>query len=50
LWFNVVDPWPEYWAADWYDTDDVYILYTDGGYYLADQRYPGVLLAVNVAS
>lgn len=49
FWFSVVDPWPEYWAADWYDSDDVYIVYTDGGYYLADQRYPGVLLAVNVA-
>jgi hypothetical protein len=49
FWFNVVDPWPEYWAADWYDTDDVYILYSDGGYYLVDQRYPGVLLAVDVA-
>jgi hypothetical protein len=48
LWFNVVDPWPEYWASDWYDTDDVYILYTDGGYYLVDQRYPGVMLAVDV--
>jgi hypothetical protein len=49
FWFNVVDPWPEYWAADWYDTDDVYILYSDGGYYLVDQRYPGVMLAVDVA-
>ena len=48
LWFSVVDPWPEYWAADWYDTDDVYIVYTDGGYYLINQRYPGVMLAVNV--
>ncbi len=49
FWFSVVDPWPEYWADDWYDTDDVYILYTDDGYYLVDQRYPGVLLAVDVA-
>lgn len=49
LWFSVMDPWPEYWAADWYDSDDVYIVYSDGGYYLADQRYPGVMLAVNVA-
>ncbi len=48
FWFNVVDPWPEYWADDWYDTDDVYVLYTDGGYYLVNQRYPGVMLAVNV--
>ncbi len=49
FWFSVVDPWPEYWAADWYDTDSVYVVYTDGGYYLVDQRYPGVMLAVDVA-
>lgn len=49
FWFSVVDPWTEYWAADWFDNDDVYILYTDDGYYLVDQRYPGVLLAVDVA-
>jgi hypothetical protein len=48
FWFSVVDPWPEYWAADWYDTDDVYIVYTDDGYYLVNRRYPGVMLAVDV--
>jgi hypothetical protein len=31
--FMLVDPWPEYWAEDWYDTDDLYIDYDDG-YYL----------------
>jgi hypothetical protein len=49
FWFAVVDPWPEYWAADWYDSDDVYVVYTDDGYYLVDQRYPGVMLALNVS-
>jgi hypothetical protein len=27
FWFSLVDPWPEYWAEDWYETDDVYIAY-----------------------
>jgi hypothetical protein len=49
FWFLVVDPWPEYWADDWYDTDDVYIDYLDDGYYLCDPRYPGVQLAVIVS-
>lgn len=50
FWFTVVDPWPEYWAADWFDTDDVYIVYQDDGYYLCDQRYPGVMLAIEVST
>jgi hypothetical protein len=33
-WVTFVDPWPESWSPDWYDTDDVYIDYTDDGYYL----------------
>ena len=44
----LVDPWPEYWAENWYATDDVYIGY-DNGYYLYDRRYPGVGLAITVA-
>jgi len=46
--FMLVDPWPEYWAQNWYDTDDVYIDY-DNGYYLYNRRYPDVRLAVTVA-
>jgi hypothetical protein len=46
--FMLVDPWPEYWADNWYETDDVYIAY-DNGYYLYDRRYPGVGLAITVA-
>jgi hypothetical protein len=38
-WFMMLDPWPEYWTDNWYDTDDVYISYTDG-YYLCNRRYP----------
>jgi hypothetical protein len=43
-----VDPWPEYWADDWYQQDDVYIDYDDG-YYLYNPRYPGVAIALTVA-
>ena len=50
LWFSVVDPWPEYWAADWFYSDDVYVAYINDGYYLCDTRYPGVYLAVDVAA
>ena len=46
--FLIVDPWPEYWAANWYATDDVYIDHDDDGYYLYDRRYPGVGLAITV--
>jgi hypothetical protein len=45
--FMIVDPWPQDWAEDWYATDDVDIVYNNG-YYLYDQRYPGVGLAVTV--
>jgi len=45
--FMFVDPWPEYWAANWYLEDDVYVDYDDG-YYLYNRRYPGVAIAVTV--
>ena len=45
--FMLLDPWPEYWAENWYSTDDVYIGYDDG-YYLYNRRYPGVGLALTV--
>jgi hypothetical protein len=48
-WFSMVDPWPEYWANDWYDTDDVYVTYVDNGYYLFDRRYPNVGMAINIS-
>ena len=46
--FLLVDPWPEYWAENWFYTDDLYIDYDDG-YYLYDRRYPEVRLAITVA-
>ena len=45
--FLLVDPWPEYWAENWYDTDDVYIDY-DEGYYLYNRRSPSIRLAISV--
>jgi hypothetical protein len=49
FWFTVVDPWPATWGDNWYYQDNVYIVYTDGGYYLVNPSYPGVELAVNVS-
>ncbi|HEY1405743.1 MAG TPA: hypothetical protein VF857_03955 [Spirochaetota bacterium] len=48
FWFSIVDPWPEYWGYDWYETDVFYIDYVNDGYYLFDRRHPGVGLAVSV--
>ncbi len=48
FWFSVLDPWPEYWGADWYDTDDVYIDYSGDGYYLYNRRYPQDRIAIEV--
>lgn len=48
-WFTVLDPWPESWSDDWYQTDDMYIEYTSDGYYLYDRSDPEVRLAVEVA-
>jgi hypothetical protein len=48
-WLSAVDPWPESWASDWYDTDDVYVTYVDNGYYLYDRRYPSVGIAISIS-
>jgi hypothetical protein len=40
-WFNILDPYPEYWGATWYQTDDMYVDYSQDGYYLFNRRYPG---------
>jgi hypothetical protein len=47
-WISTVDPWPEYWGNDWYDTDDVYVNYVDNGYYLYNRSYPGPGIAINI--
>jgi len=46
-WFGLVDPWPEYWSDDWYDNDDVYVDYYDGGYYLYNRSYPSDRIAIS---
>jgi hypothetical protein len=48
-WVSMVDPWPEYWGDDWYDNDDVYVVYVDNGYYLYNNRYPSVGIAINIS-
>jgi len=47
-WVTFVDPWPETWSPTWYETDDVYLDYSDG-YYLYDRNYPGIGIAVTVS-
>jgi hypothetical protein len=43
-WFGFVDPWP----VNWYYTDDVYVDYINGGYYLCNPSYPGAQVAISV--
>ncbi len=45
-WATFVDPWPETWPTNWYETDDVYLDYTDDGYYLYNRMRPGPGIAV----
>ena len=47
-WFSVLDPWPESWSEGWYENDDVYITYSNDGYYLFNRSHPGVGIAVSV--
>jgi hypothetical protein len=44
FWFGFVNPWP----ADWYYTDNVYVDYIDGGYYLCNPYYPGARVSISV--
>lgn len=43
-WFTIVDPWPAGWAY----SDQCYIDYIDGEYFLFDLRHPGVRIAIGV--
>jgi hypothetical protein len=43
-WFTIVDPWP----AEWAYTDECYIDYIDGEYFLFDLLHPGVRVAIFV--
>jgi outer membrane biosynthesis protein TonB len=42
--FGFVEPWP----VGWYYTDDVYIDYVDGEYFLFDPYYPGARVEISV--
>jgi hypothetical protein len=44
FWFGFVNPWP----AEWYYTDNVYVDFIDGGYYLCNPYYPGARVAISV--
>jgi hypothetical protein len=43
-WFGFGNPWPVGWAY----TDQVYVVFIDGGYYLVNVAHPGVHFALNV--
>jgi hypothetical protein len=42
--FGFVDPWPMGWGY----SDDVYVVYDGGGYYMYNRVHPGVRLSVNM--
>lgn len=44
FWFSYAEPWPTAWAY----TDDVYVDFIDGQYYLIDLRHPGLRLLLVV--
>ena len=44
-WFVIVDPWP----AEWAYTDDCYVDYVDGEYFLFDLLHPGMRVVLLVA-
>lgn len=44
FWFGFVQPWP----SGWYYTDNVYIDYVDGGYYMYNPYYPGARFSISV--
>jgi hypothetical protein len=43
-WFGFVQPWP----VGWYYTDQVYVNYIDGGYYLCNPYYPSGRVLISV--
>jgi len=42
--FGFIEPWPE----SWYYTDNVYVVYEEGGYYMYDAIHPGMRISVNI--
>lgn len=47
-WVTFMDPWPEDWAPNWYETDDVYLDNTGDGYYMYDRMHPDMPIAVTI--
>lgn len=45
--FQILDPWPEFWAETWYADDELWIGWDDG-YYLYSRRHPGFGLALTL--
>jgi hypothetical protein len=43
-WFGYNEPWP----SGWYYTDDIYVMYVGGGYYLYNPRHPGIRITLNL--
>jgi hypothetical protein len=43
-WFGFGEPWP----VGWYYTDQVYVDFIDGGYYLLSPVHPGVRISINI--
>jgi hypothetical protein len=42
--FGFIDAWPD----SWYYTDNVYVVYEGGGYYMYDAIHPGIRISVNI--
>jgi hypothetical protein len=42
--FGFIDPWPVAWGY----SDDVYVVYMDGGYYMYNRVHPGVRISINI--
>jgi len=43
-WFGYGEPWPVGWAY----SDNVYVDYVDGGYFLYNRVHPGIRLSINI--
>jgi hypothetical protein len=42
--FGFIDSWPVGWGY----SDDVYVVYVDGGYYMYDPVHPGLRIAISI--
>ncbi len=50
-WFTMLDPYPENWSGYWYETDDLFVDFRDGGYSLFNRGFPnqaGIALDVSL--